>query len=110
MALKLPVVSSNQLDEFPFNVKVSARIAQLIAVRAREEAIKNIDNRDYSTAQQILQLAQDAVSSAPMTDEMKTHELAELEALEQQLKSGEHEKMRKQASYQNYRKRNSRPE
>jgi molecular chaperone GrpE (heat shock protein) len=45
-----------------------------------------------------------------MSDEMKAQEFSELEALEQQIKSGEYEKMRKQASYQNYRKRRSRSE
>lgn len=110
VALKLPVVSSNQLDEFPFNVEVSARIAQLIAVRAREEAIRNIDNRDYSTAQKVLQNAQNAVCSAPMSLNLKEQELAELESLQRQIDQGEYVRVRKQASYESYRKRNSRSE
>ncbi|WP_245927427.1 hypothetical protein [Aphanothece hegewaldii] len=41
---------------------------------------------------------------------MKYQEIDELEELERKLERGELDKMRKQASYENYRKRNSRPE
>lgn len=110
IALKLPAVSASELENFPFNIEVSARIAQLTAVRAREEAIKNLDRGDYSKAKRVLNVAQQELLAALMSDTVKAQELAELEELDQQLERGEHQKMRKQASYQNYRKRNSRQE
>lgn len=110
VALKLPVVASTQLDEFPFNIKVTERVAQLIAVRAREEAVQNLDRGDYSKAKRVLNVAQQELLAAPMSEEMKTQELAELKELDQQLERGDHQKMRKQASYESYRKRSSRPE
>lgn len=55
--LRLPSVSSEQLEELPFNTEVRQQVALLMSARAKKEAVRLVDSRDYASASQVLQNA-----------------------------------------------------
>lgn len=105
--LQLPVVSSAQLEEFPVNEEVKQRIAQFLSARAKEEIISNLDSGNYAAAKSSIEAARQELSSAPPSPEMQ-QELESLEQLESQLEAKDYKKMRKQASFEAYKRHRSR--
>ncbi|MBV8885517.1 MAG: VWA domain-containing protein [Chroococcidiopsidaceae cyanobacterium CP_BM_RX_35] len=105
-ALHLPVVSSAQLADFPLVLEVQQLSARLMAARAKQEAVSNIDRGDYAAARLSLEAARAHVTAVP-TSAMLVQELEALDTLATNLASGDLKRMRKQATYQNYQMRRS---
>ncbi|WP_069790894.1 vWA domain-containing protein (plasmid) [Cyanobacterium sp. IPPAS B-1200] len=107
--LQLPVVTSSQLNEYPFNEEVKAKVAKLMASRAKEEAIKNLDRGDIAGTKERLQMAKQEMMTSGISLEMMAPEMAEMNDLLDDLERGKTKSMRKNAQYQNYQKRRNRP-
>lgn len=103
-ALHLPVVSSAQLSDFPINSEVQQQVARLMAARAKQEAVRNIDQGNYAAARLSLEAARTQLTAAPVSAAMSM-ELNALAALSHDLVSGDLKRVRKQATYQNYQAR-----
>lgn len=106
--LQLPVVNSAQLNDYPFNEEVKAKVAQLIASRAKEEAIASLERGDVYTTQQRLQVAKEEMMASGVCFSMIEADVAEMDDLLQDLQKGEGKSMRKKAQFQNYQKRRNR--
>lgn len=65
VTLRLPVVSSAQLEEFPFNSEVRQLFALMMTARAKKEAVKLVDRGDYNTASQVLQTTRQQLLDDP---------------------------------------------
>ncbi|AUC62545.1 Ca-activated chloride channel-like protein (plasmid) [Cyanobacterium sp. HL-69] len=107
--LQLPVVTSSQLNDYPFNEEVKAKVAKLMASRAKEEAIKNLDRGDIAGTKERLQMAKQEMMTSGISLEMMAPEMAEMNDLLDDLERGKTKSMRKNAQYQNYQKRRNRP-
>ncbi|MBM3266341.1 MAG: VWA domain-containing protein [Candidatus Sericytochromatia bacterium] len=105
----LPRVAPAQLAEFPFDPAVQARVAILLAARARAEAVESLDRGDYRRANQVLADARSLLSGTPASPEID-EEVARLRDLEQDLGEGTFDRARKKARYQTYSSRRSRPQ
>jgi Ca-activated chloride channel homolog len=106
--LQLPVVNSVQLQNYPFNEEVKAKVAQLMASRAKEEAVRNLDRGDIQGTRERLQQAKQEMMAAGVSLSAIAPEMAEMDDLLVDLERGESKSMRKKAMYQNYNKRRSR--
>lgn len=102
-ALHLPVVSSAQL-EFPLNPEVQQQVARLMAARAKQEVVRNLDRGDYAAARLSLEAARVQVSAAPVSAKMSM-ELEAMAALDADLASFDLTRARKKATYQSYQAR-----
>ena len=107
--LELPVVTSKELNEYPFNEEVRARVARLMASRAKEEAIKSLDRGDFARTKERLQMAKQEMMDSGISLEMMAPEMAEMDGLLDDLDEGNTKSMRKNAQFQNYQKRRNRP-
>jgi Ca-activated chloride channel family protein len=106
--LQLPVVNSAQLNDYPFNEEVKAKVAQLMASRAKEEAIASLDRGDIVGTRVRLQEAKEEMITSGVCLEALAPEMAQMDDLLQDLERGESKSMRKKAMFQNYNKRRSR--
>jgi Ca-activated chloride channel family protein len=108
-SLQLPVVNSSQLADFPFNNEVRERVTQLMASRAREEAVRSLDRGDMVGTSAKLQSFKEEIliSGVPMSPSIK-REIEELDDLVSELEAGKHKTMRKNAQYQTYQRRMNR--
>lgn len=105
-ALDLPSVSKQELDNYPFNAEVREKVIQLQTARAKEEAIRSFDQKNYAAAQKSLEEAKNLVESAPIFDFKEVNpERDEIEELKSHLNNQEDKKFRKKASYQSYNRR-----
>lgn len=103
-ALHLPVVSSAQLEDFPLNSEVQEQVARLMAARAKQEVVRNLDRGDYAAARLSLEAARTQVSAAPVSARMSM-ELEALADLDADLASKDLTRARKKATYQSYQAR-----
>lgn len=108
--LQLPVVPGEQLVEYPVNEEVKVKVAQLMVSRAKDEAVRSLDRGDIISTKQHLQTAkQDILNSDYYSPEAMeryvTPEIEEIENLLLDLEEGNRKSMRKNATYQSYRKR-----
>ncbi len=103
--LSLPVVNSSELQNYPFNEEVKARVVQLMVTRAKEEAIKNLDRGDITGTRQRLEDAKEKMMASGISFELIQPDIAEIDNLLDALERGENKSMRKNAHYQNYIKR-----
>lgn len=99
--LQIPVVSVEQLSDFPANPDVQEQLALLMAARARKEAIERADQGDYAGASESLQSARVAMFSMPMSPAM-VEEVDAMADLSEGFKSGDVAGSRKKALYQRY--------
>jgi Ca-activated chloride channel homolog len=106
--LQLPVVNSAQLRDYPFNEEVKAKVAQLMASRAKEEAVRSLDRGDIQGTRERLQEAKGEMMASGVCFDMIAPEMGEMDDLLQDLERGASKSMRKKAQYQNYNKRRSR--
>ena len=108
-SLQLPVVNSSQLSKFPFNNEVREKVTQLMASRAREEAVRNLDSGDIDGTSANLQRFKEEIltSGIPMSPSIE-QEIEELDGLMNEVQAGKHKTMRKNANYQSYQKRMNR--
>jgi len=104
MTLHLPVVPFAELEEFPLNPEVQQQVARLMAARAKEEAVRSLDRGDFAAAGASLQAARAQMMAAPASP-MMAMELNALAALDGDLASGDVQRTRKRATYQNYQAR-----
>ncbi len=104
MTLQLPAVPFAQLEEFPPNPEVQQQVARLMAARAKEEAVRNLDRGDFAAAGASLQVARAQMMAAPASPRMAM-ELKALEALDTDLAAKDVKRARKRATYQNYQAR-----
>ncbi len=102
--LQLPAVPFAQLEEFPPNPEVQQQVARLMAARAKEEAVRNLDRGDFAAAGASLQVARVQMMAAPASP-MMAMELKALEDLDTDLASKDVKRARKRATYQNYQAR-----
>ncbi|MBL1211053.1 VWA domain-containing protein [Geminocystis sp. GBBB08] len=107
--LQLPVVNSAQLNNYPFNEEVKAKVAQLIASRAKEEAVRSLDRGDIVGTRERLQEAKEEMMASGVCYSAIEPEIAEMDNLLEDLERGESKSMRKNDLFQNYNKRRSRP-
>jgi Ca-activated chloride channel family protein len=107
--LQLPVVNSAQLNNYPFNEEVKAKVAQLMASRAKEEAIRNLDRGDIVGTRERLEEAKEEMMASGVCFNMIAPEMAEMDDLLEDLDTGKSKSMRKKAQFQNYNKRRNRP-
>ncbi|WPF88061.1 VWA domain-containing protein [Cyanobacterium aponinum AL20118] len=106
--LQLPVVNSAQLHDYLFNEEVKAKVAQLMASRAKEEAIASLDRGDVWGTKERLQEAKEEMMASGVCFDMIAPEVAEMDNLLEDLERGESKSMRKKALFQNYSKRRNR--
>lgn len=99
--LQIPVVSVEQLSDFPANPKVQEQLALLMAARARKEAIDRADQGDLAGASRSLKFAQSTLSAMPMSPAM-VNEFDTLSDLTVGFDNGEVASTRKKALYQRY--------
>lgn len=104
--LHLPVVNSAQLEDFPLSQEVQQLSARLMAARAKQEAVGNIDQGNLAAARLSLEAARNQLGSVPGSVVMSM-ELEALAALSSDLASGDFKRVRKQATYQSYQARRS---
>lgn len=109
-SLKLPVVSKEELENYPFNSEVRQLVAQLQVARAKEEAIQCFDQGDYAETHQLLESTSEfcleqepEVAQSPEMEE----EIENLRKLKSDLSTGKMKKFRKKSSYQSYNSRRS---
>lgn len=101
VALNLPGIGSGQLSDFPVNEEVQQWVTLLMAARARQEAIRQIDQGNYDQAMDVLSCARvEAAACAPTP--MMAEEVELLSQLESDLHHREYKKTRKQALYQSH--------
>lgn len=101
VGLKLPVVNSAQLDEFPFNSEVRQQVALMMSARAKMEAVKKVDKGDYQAASQILETTRQQVLSAPKSL-LVDQEAESLLDLGEHLEAGRLQTYRKSAHYESH--------
>ena len=106
--LQLPVVTSTQLSQYPFNEEVKAKVAQLMASRAREEAVKSLDQGDIVATRMNLESAKQMMVESDVAFSMVAPEMEEIDDLLADLEQGNQKAMRKKAVYQTYQKRRNR--
>lgn len=99
--LALPLVSPEQLSDFPANATVQEQVALLMAARARQEAIHFSDLGDYERSRQSLSDARIAMSAIPLSPQL-LEETSIIEDLEQEFTSGSLSNARKKAAAQSY--------
>jgi Ca-activated chloride channel family protein len=100
VGLRLPVLSSAQLEKLPFNTEVQQQVALLMAARAKKEAVQLVDRGDYDQASEVL-----AQSKAQMLDfdlPMLDSEAEALTDLADELKARQLASYRKRSSYQSH--------
>lgn len=98
-ALRLPSVSSVELEALPFSSEVRQKVALLVSARAKKEAVKLIDRRDYASARQVLQQTKQQLQE--QTDlPLMAAEADALEDLDTQLQAEEIAITRKMATEQ----------
>jgi Ca-activated chloride channel homolog len=105
--LQLPVVNSSQWNDYPLNEEVRAKVAQLIASRAKEEAIINLDRGDIPATRQRLEEAKEEMIASGVSMDYLQMEIAEMDNLLEDLDKGNNKSMRKKTLFQNYNKRRS---
>jgi Ca-activated chloride channel family protein len=103
--LQLPIVNSTQLRDYPFNEEVRAKVAQLTASRAKEEAVQNLDRGDIIATKQRLQKAKEEMIASGVSFNYIASEFTEMDDLLEDLEEGNRKAMRKKAIFQNYQKR-----
>jgi Ca-activated chloride channel homolog len=99
--LRLPVLPSLEFDTLPSNPEVQQQVALLMAARAREEAIRQIDQGRLADATARLEVARGIVMSAPMSPAMLS-EVEALKDLESDLTAGDAVSSRKKAKFQSF--------
>jgi Ca-activated chloride channel family protein len=100
VSLQLPVVRSNQLEEFPLNQEVQQQVALMMAARAKKEAVRLVDRGEYASASQVLQRSKQEMLKSNLP--MSAPEAAALDDLDQQLQQRNFTGYRKAASAQAY--------
>lgn len=102
--LNLPVIPFAQSEEFSPNPEVQQQVARLMAVRAKQEAIKNLDQGDIAATGAALQQAR-IYTMLTSPSSQRNKDLDALAEIELDLSSGNYKRARKQATYQNYQTR-----
>lgn len=105
--LQLPVVNSAELNSYPFNEEVKAKVAQLMASRAKEEAVRNLDRGDLLGTRKRLQVAKEEMMASGVAFDVIAPQMAEMDDLLEDLEKGESKTMRKKAQYQTWQTRRS---
>lgn len=105
--LRLAPIPSGQLDEFPENEQVKRAVALLMAARARKEAVRYLDRGDHAAARSTLSDAMGFIAGAPPAPVLK-EEMDMIADLNQDLDSGDVERLRKKATFQSYQRRRGR--
>lgn len=101
VGLKLPVVNSTQLEEFPFNSEVRQQVAMMMSARGKMEAVKKVDRGEYEAASKILATTRQKVLEAP--DSLLLQQEAEsLLDLDEHLKARRLQTYRKSAHYESH--------
>jgi Ca-activated chloride channel family protein len=98
--LQLPVVMSQQLEEFPLNPEVQQQVALMMTARAKKEAVRFVDRGDYGAASRVLQQSRQQMLDFNLP--MSAPEAAALEDLDQELQEHKFASYRKSASHQSY--------
>jgi Ca-activated chloride channel family protein len=107
-SLRLPSVTGASWDALAANVEVQERATLLLMARFKKEATRCLERGDKDGALRWLNEARSLLASTPPTPEM-TREAQALAEIEAYVESGEWMKFMKQAKYQAYRRRTSKP-
>ncbi|MBD1835197.1 macro domain-containing protein [Cyanobacteria bacterium FACHB-472] len=99
--LRLPVVSSAQLEEFPFNPEVQQQVALMMAARAKKEAVQLVDRGEYEAASQMLQQTRKQLLTTPELP-LSAPEAEALADLDAELQARNVSAYRKRSSHQSY--------
>lgn len=100
-ALTLPVVSPEQLADFPANATVQEQVALLMAARARQEAIRCTDRGDFAGAAASIRAASVKMGGMPQSPALAEERQA-LQELEGDFERGQSAKARKKARSESY--------
>lgn len=103
--LQLPIITSAELANYPINEEVKAKVAQLSASRAKEEAVKSLDRGDIRGTKERLQKAKQEMMNANICESISAPEMQQIDKLIEDLEGGNIKSMRKKATYQTYQKR-----
>jgi Ca-activated chloride channel family protein len=104
----IPVVSAEQLGDFPPVAEVQEQVALLMAARARQEAIHFSDQGDYVQAMGSLRNAKNFMAACPPSA-MLAEESVALDDLEARYSQGDIASARKLSKSQRYNLQRSRP-
>jgi hypothetical protein len=107
-SLHLPAVAGAAWEALAANVEVQERATLLLIARWKKEATRRLERGARDGALGCLNEAKKLLASAPPTPEM-AREAAALAEIETYVESGERLKFLKQAKYQAYTRRKSKP-
>jgi Ca-activated chloride channel family protein len=106
--LQLPIVTSSQLGEFPFNEEVKAKVAQLMASRARDEAVVSLDRGDILGTKKRLKKAKQQLLDAHIAHPSIMSEVKKIDDLLEDLENRKDAILRKKMTFQSYQTKSSR--
>lgn len=107
-SFSLPVVSVEQLSDFPADPTVAEQVALLMAARARQEAVVSLSQGDSLTAMSALKSARSLFEAMPASP-AAMQEMDALQDLETDLSTGQVARARKKSMSQRYNLQRSRP-
>ncbi len=107
VCLRLPAVSSVELEDYPFNAEVQEQIALMMSARAKLEATQMVDRGDRAAARQHLRRSAPILGAAAPQSARVQQELASLEELESDLKAERYRRFRKRARYESHQRLSS---
>lgn len=100
-SLRLPVINSASISEFPPHLEVQQRTLLMMVARAKKEAVRHLDRGDYDKASKLLKNARLQVLNAPQSP-LLDKEAQALANLDADLQARQLLKLRKQASLETY--------
>jgi Ca-activated chloride channel family protein len=100
-SLILPAVADAQLADLPLDEEVQRQVILMLASRAKEEAVKQVDRGNYEAAHQILQETHKQVLAAPES-ELVVEEIQALSDLDEDLQERQISEFRKSSRYQSH--------
>lgn len=100
-SLRLPLVPTGQLSEFPIQAEVAQKRALKLSARLLSQAIEKISQKDRQVGRKALQAALDVLGEAPPCEEI-AQARRQIESLVEQLERGDFRGASKSASYVSY--------
>lgn len=105
-SLKLPAVSSAELEEYPFNDTVREQVALMMAARAKVEATRHAERGDYMASKRVLQDTRDALHCMAPKSMAIAQEFASLDEFDLEIESEDPEMLYRASKRGYYESRN----
>lgn len=100
ISLRLPAVSSAELEQYPFDSEVREQITLMISARAKLEATQRVDRGDYEGAKQVLKSSKNQLEGMELRSTRIQQESLSLDELETDLQQQRFTAYRKRGRYE----------